>query len=136
MRKLLTILLLFTLTAASAQSDQTAAFISAYVKKNNFHGTILIARKSGAVYKKSFGLADFSLSVQNKPETRYKIASITKAFTSVLVLQLVEQGKIDLEKPIITYLPEYKGNGGSKVTVRQLLNCAIWMRMVHRWRVY
>ncbi|WP_448636598.1 serine hydrolase [Pedobacter panaciterrae] len=54
-------------------------------------------------------MADFSLNILNKPETRYKVASITKAFTSVLILQLVEQGNIDLEKPIITYLPEYKG---------------------------
>lgn len=122
MKRQLTFLLLFTVTIATAQSDKTAIFIDAYVKKNNFNGTILIARKSNTIYKKSFGLADYSLNVANKPETRYKIASITKAFTSILILQLVEQGKIDLEKPIITYLPAYKGAAGNKVTVRQLLN--------------
>nr|WP_294876774.1 serine hydrolase domain-containing protein [uncultured Pedobacter sp.] len=124
----LTILLLFTIAIASAQSDKTEAFIDAYTKKNNFNGTILITKKSHAVYKKSFGLSDFSLNVSNKPDTRYKVASITKAFTSVLILQLVEQGNIDLEKPIITYLPEYKGDGGNKVTIRQLLNMTSGMR--------
>lgn len=122
MRRLLTVLLVAITTAAAAQLNETKDFIGAYVKKNNFNGTILIAKKSVPVYRQSFGLADFSLNVPNKPETRYKIASITKAFTSVLVLQLVQQGQIDLEKPIITYLPDYKGSGGNKVTVRQLLN--------------
>ena len=128
MRGPFTILLLFTVAIAFAQPDKTAAFIDAYVKKSNFNGTILIAKKSHPVYKKSFGLADFSLNILNKPETRYKVASITKAFTSVLILQLVEQGNIDLEKPIITYLPEYKGAGGNKVTIRQLLNMTSGMR--------
>jgi len=60
--------------------------------------------------------------VPNTADTRYKIASITKAFTAVLILQLYEQGKIDLNKFISAYLPDYKGEGANKVTIVQLLN--------------
>jgi CubicO group peptidase (beta-lactamase class C family) len=81
----------------------------------------LIQKGGKVAYARSFGLANLSFKVPNTNGTRYKIASITKAFTAVLVLQLVEQGKIDLGKPIRTYLPSYAGGGG-RVTASQLLN--------------
>lgn len=113
---------------AFAQSSKADLFINEFSKKNNFNGTILIAQNSKTVYKKSFGFANLSFKVPNTTDTKYKVASITKAFTSVLILQLVEQGKIDLEKPFITYFPDYKGPAGNKVTVRQLLNMTTGMR--------
>lgn len=128
MEKAIIILLCFIGVIATAQTTKKADFIEAYAKKNNYNGTILIAKKSVPVYKKSFGLANLSLNVPNRPDTRYKIASITKAFTAVLTLQLAEQGKIDLEKTIGTYLPDYKGAGKDKVTVRQLLNMTTGIR--------
>lgn len=73
-------------------------------------------------------MANFQMSVPNTVDTRYKIASITKAFTAVLILQLYEQGKIDLNKSIDTYLPEYKGDAANKVTVAQLLNMTSGIR--------
>lgn len=69
-----------------------------------------------------------SFKIPNTNDTKYKVASITKAFTSVSILQLYEEGKIDLEKPIITYLPGYKGAAGDKVNVRQLLTMTSGMR--------
>ncbi|MGO4778618.1 serine hydrolase domain-containing protein, partial [Lysobacter sp. 2RAB21] len=44
------------------------------------------------------------------------------AFTAILILQLHEQGRLDLDAPIRTYLPDYRGNGGDRIRVRQLLN--------------
>ncbi|TSJ43490.1 beta-lactamase family protein [Mucilaginibacter corticis] len=113
---------------AAAQSLKVDTFINRFTGKNNFNGTILIEQHDKVIYKKSFGFANLAFKIPNTPDTKYKVASITKAFTSVLVLQLVEQGKIDLDKPLINYLPDYKGNGGSKVTVRQLLNMTSGMR--------
>ncbi len=129
MKKLILIVVLLCLCGyVNAQSKKADVFISTFARKNNFNGTILIAQKSNVVYLKSFGFANIQFKVPNTPDTRYKIASITKAFTSVLILQLVEQGKIDLEKPISTYLPDYKGAGSNKVSVRQLLNMTSGMR--------
>lgn len=104
------------------QSPTLNEFITSYAKSNNFNGTILIRKNGKTAYSKSFGFANLPFQVPNKIETKYKVASITKAFTSVLILQLAEQGKIDLNKPFKTYLPDYKGEAGDKVTVHQLLN--------------
>jgi D-alanyl-D-alanine carboxypeptidase len=67
------------------------------------------------------GLADRQRRRPMEPQTRVRIASISKIFTAVVVLQLVEEGKIDLDAPMTTWLPDLVPNG-DKITVRQLLN--------------
>ncbi|QJB31634.1 beta-lactamase family protein [Chitinophaga oryzae] len=123
MRKVLfPVLFLLAFRPAFGQSSQAERFIDSFVTKNNFNGTVLLAKNDKAWYRKSFGTANFRLNIPNTTDTRYKVASITKAFTAVLILQLYEQGKIDLNKSISSYLPDYKGEGADKVTVTQLLN--------------
>ncbi|HEY0427993.1 MAG TPA: serine hydrolase domain-containing protein [Pyrinomonadaceae bacterium] len=112
------------------QSPVFNKFIDSYVKTNNFNGTILIRKNKIIAYQKSFGFANFPFKVPNTIETKYKVASITKAFTSVLILQLVEQGKIDLNKTIKTYLPDYRGEAADKVTIHQLLNHTSGMKNI------
>ncbi|HEY9421024.1 MAG TPA: serine hydrolase domain-containing protein, partial [Thermoanaerobaculia bacterium] len=108
--------------SALAQPRTPDSFIAAYAKEHDFNGTILIQKDGKTSFAKSFGLANIPFQVPNTRQTKYKIASITKVFTSVLILQLHEQGKIDLHKPIGTYLPDYAGEGAGKVTIHQLLN--------------
>jgi D-alanyl-D-alanine carboxypeptidase len=96
--------------------------ISRYAQEHDFSGTILVQARESVVYQRSFGLADRAFDVPAANETRYRIASITKAFTAVLVLQLVEQGRLDLRAPIKTYLPTYTGEGADRVTLHHLLN--------------
>ena len=116
---------LFALIApqnVTGQAPTVDRFIAGHAKQHNFNGSILIQRKGKITYAKSFGLANFQFNVPNTIRTKYRIASITKAFTAVLILQLYEQGKIDLEGTIGRYLPSYAGEGADKVTVHQLLN--------------
>lgn len=109
-------------TEPSGKSKQAIdKFISNYLKTHPFNGIILIQQSGKKLYRQSFGYANFQFSVANTNETKYKIASITKLFTSVLIMQLVEQGKIELNKNIETYLPSYKGEGAEKVNIFQLL---------------
>jgi CubicO group peptidase (beta-lactamase class C family) len=129
MKKLILVISFFTLTgAAFSQPSKAGTYIDSFVKKNNFNGTILIRQNLKTIYKKSFGFANLPFKAPNTTDTKYKIASITKAFTSVLILQLYEQGKIDLEKSVTTYLPDYKGPAGDKVSIKQLLNMTSGMR--------
>src|SRR5690349_11246783 len=107
---------------AAGQTVSPEAFISFYAKEHNFNGTILVQKNGRVSYLKSFGLANFQFKVPDTNQTKYKIASITKSFTSALILQLYEQGRIDLDKTIGTYLPDYQGEAKDKVTIRQLLN--------------
>lgn len=115
------ILITFVLTVTNSHA-QTGKYVDSLAKAKNLSGTVVIERGGKVAYAKSFGLANRQFKTPNTVETRYKVASITKAFTSVLVLRLYERGKIDLNKPIRTYLPTYTGDAGDKVTVHQLLN--------------
>jgi CubicO group peptidase (beta-lactamase class C family) len=108
--------------ATNAREPSDGEFIAAYAKEHQFNGTVLIERGDRIQQVASFGLANFTFSVPNNRDTEYKIASITKLFTSVLILQLYEQGKLDLNATIATYLPKYAGEGAQKVTIHQLLN--------------
>jgi D-alanyl-D-alanine carboxypeptidase len=107
---------------AMAQARKLDTLIRDYAKEHNFNGTILIQNKGKEIYQKSFGVADRAFNVPIDNGTRYKIASITKAFTAVLILQLYEQGKLDLHRTIKTYLPDYAGEAAERVTIHHLLN--------------
>jgi CubicO group peptidase (beta-lactamase class C family) len=121
-------LLLAALTAAAPSEPapparpKLAAAIQDYARAQDFSGTILVARDGQVRYRRSFGLAERGFAVPATAATRYRIASITKLFTSVLILQLIEEGRIDLARPAGTYLPELTGEIGARVTVHNLLN--------------
>jgi CubicO group peptidase (beta-lactamase class C family) len=63
--------------------------------------------------------ADQQIPMRN--DTIFDMASVSKLFTSIVVLQLVEKGKVDLDTPIATYVPEFAQNGKEAITVRQAL---------------
>lgn len=107
---------------AAVQAAVPAEFAAAYAREHGYSGTVLIRQGQQPPYRASFGLANRAFGQPNTPQTRYRIASITKAFTAVLVLQLVEQGKLDLTQSIRHYLPGYAGNGSDRVSLHQLLN--------------
>jgi CubicO group peptidase (beta-lactamase class C family) len=65
--------------------------------------TAAIAQGDRIVWAKGFGVADRETSRPATPETIYHIASLTKTFASTIILQLVEEGKIDLEAPVSRY---------------------------------
>lgn len=66
------------------------------------------------------GLAEIKAGKSVDPSTRYHLFSVTKTFTALAVMQLVQQDKVDLNKAIITYLPTFPY--GNEVTVEQLLS--------------
>ena len=92
-----------------------------YHDYGQFNGSVLVAEKGSVIYKKGFGLAEMEWNIPNQPDTRFRLGSITKQFTSMLVMQLVEQGKIRLDGKISAYLPDYRKDTGDKVTIHNLL---------------
>lgn len=106
----------------TAQEAQLKSFIQSYATKNSFDGTILVQQDTAVIYQESFGIADRRFNLPINKETIYNIASITKVFTAVLILQLAEQGKLALDKPFKNYLPEYPDKVSLKVKTNQLLN--------------
>lgn len=115
----------FNLIPAKAQSQTKLAaefdrIISSEFKAQEPGGVVLVAEKGKIIYKKAFGMANLELDVPMKEEMVFNIASITKQFTAVAVLQLMEQGKLSLQDEITKYLPDYPTNG-QKITVENLL---------------
>ena len=83
--------------------------------------TIAVARDGEIVFQEGYGLADVENGVAARPETVYRIGSITKQFTAAGIMQLVEEGSLSLDDPMTDYLPGYDTQG-TPVTVRHLLN--------------
>lgn len=108
--------------AAEASPARLEAAIGTFARERDFSGTILVSDRGRTVYARSFGLADRAFGVPASATTRYKVASITKLFTSALILRLHDEGKLDLEAPVRTYLPELEGLPAGAATVHQLLN--------------
>ena len=90
-------------------------------KYRQFNGSALVAENGKIVYKGAYGLANMEWDIPNTPDTKFRLGSITKQFTATVVMQLVEQGKIKLDAKISDYLPEYRKDTGSKVTIHHLL---------------
>ncbi|MBE7173283.1 MAG: serine hydrolase [Williamsia sp.] len=82
--------------------------------------SILIARKGNVVYRKAFGAANIELGVPMKPDGVFRIGSVTKQFTAIGILQLVEQGKLSLQDSIQKYIPDFPSKGYT-ITVEHLL---------------
>lgn len=96
--------------------------LSAYHKFDLFNGSVIIAQNGKEILKKSYGKANFSWNINNSPTTKYRIGSITKQFTALLILQLKQEGKLDLDDKVIQHLPWYFKNTGSKLTIHHLLS--------------
>lgn len=119
--------LLFSITVffCNAQlNKETTHYIdsvmnSAY-KANEPGAVILVAQNGKPLYEKAFGLANVELNIPNKTEYSFLIGSMTKQFTAVCILQLVQQGKLALNDDIKKYLPDYNTHG-RKITIENLL---------------
>lgn len=81
---------------------------------------ILVAKDGNVVYKKAFGTADVELDVPLAPGMVFKLASITKQFTAIAILQLVEQRKISLEDSLQKFVPDFPSHG-QRINIENLL---------------
>lgn len=91
-------------------------------KKDEFSGVVLVARHGEVLLQKAWGLANREAKTPATLDTRFRLGSMNKMFTSVATLQLVEAGKLSLDDTIGKILPDYPNKDvASKVTVRHLL---------------
>jgi CubicO group peptidase (beta-lactamase class C family) len=106
------------------ESEKTAKIqevLSLANKYRQFNGSALVVENGKVIYRGALGIANMEWGISNTPETKFRLGSITKQFTSMLTLQLVEQGKIKLDGKISDYLPDYRKDIGDKVTIHNLL---------------
>lgn len=93
------------------------------VHRAGMPGVFAEVRDGSTIWRGASGVADLRTGRPVEPGMRHRVGSLTKTFTAVAVLRLVEQGRIGLDAPIGRYLPELvPGERGRQVTVRMLLN--------------
>ncbi|NJB72791.1 CubicO group peptidase (beta-lactamase class C family) [Saonia flava] len=80
----------------------------------------LVAKNGIPIYRKAFGKANLELNVPMRPENVFEIGSMTKQFTAIAILVLVEKGMLDLDDEILKFIPDYPSHG-KKITIHHLL---------------
>jgi len=114
--------LIFISCAGSSQSIDKAkldAYFNTLTEHNRFMGSVAIAQGGELIYSKTVGFADVEQGLKANENTLYRIGSITKTFTAVLVLKAVEENKLSLNQTIDKWFPNI-GNA-DKITIDQML---------------
>ena len=109
-------------TDPATTAQQLDDYVKQYEKAGLFSGSVLVADHGRVLLQKGYGLANREKNTPNTPETRFRIASLTKQFTAALVLQLVEEGKLKLDGKVADYLPDYPAPAGRQISLHQLLS--------------
>ena len=100
-------------------ANRLSAYLRPFDETGNLSGTVLVARGGRVLFRQSYGMASYELHVPNSNETRYHIASVSKPFTALAILQLQEQERLNLSDHISHYIPDFPN--GDRITLDDLL---------------
>jgi CubicO group peptidase (beta-lactamase class C family) len=100
-------------------AQQADAYLSRMLELEQFNGTVLIAKGGKVILKKGYGFANHEWAMQNTAQTKFRIGSLTKQFTATAILQLHEQGLLDVNDFLSEYIPDYPE--GDRITLHHLL---------------
>ena len=95
------------------------------IEKYDVPAAAVAVLADGEVVDDAAGVLSLATGVEATPDSVFQIGSITKLWTSTLVMQLVDEGKVDLDAPVRTYLPDFKiqdEGAAAQITTRQLLS--------------
>jgi CubicO group peptidase (beta-lactamase class C family) len=109
------------LALAQSLESKIDALVAKEYKPDEPGIVVRVQKKGKVLFEKAYGMADMELGVKMQPDHILRLGSITKQFTAVAVLMLVQEGKVSLADDLTKYLPDYP-TGGRKITVAQLLN--------------
>lgn len=116
------LLLIFGQVGFSQTFDKTKLdnYFNTLEENNKLMGSIAVSQNGEIIYTKSIGLADVENEVKATANHTYRIGSISKSFTAVLVLKAMEEKKLDLHQPIDKWFPTI--TNAKKITVKHLLS--------------
>jgi putative ATP-binding cassette transporter len=107
-------------------TDQIDEYVTSEMAEKRLPGiALVIVSGQEIIYQKGFGYASLNTKLPVTPQTIFDLASCSKSFTALAALMLWRDGLIDLDKPLVYYLPEFRLTNeeySSRITVRQLLN--------------
>jgi len=98
-----------TLDRYSAAYQRLDQYIAHHMAEMGLPGmTLALADRKGLLRSSEYGFADVKAGIKVAPQTLFEIGSISKSFVAIVVLQLAEEGKLDLHQPVTNYLPWLK----------------------------
>jgi CubicO group peptidase (beta-lactamase class C family) len=122
MRHIILGLVALTLAVPAAAQDagRMDTIVRADADKGDFMGAVLVARDGEVLLDKGYGSANLEWKIANDGDTKFRLGSVTKQFTAASILLLQERGKLKLDAPVKTYLPDAPA-AWDKITVHHLL---------------
>src|SRR5271169_6254877 len=125
LQNLFTIVILILVIISNCFSQQKTSIIDTLMHRlaarNQFNGSVLVAENGKVIYKGGFGMADREQNVAFTPSTPCYLASLTKQFTAMAVMMLMEQHKLSYSDLLSKYFPEFPPYAQT-ITIRHLLN--------------
>lgn len=106
-------------TKAQDKGKTIDSVISIYQKHGRFNGSALVYQYGRPVLVKGYGYRDIAKKLPNDSNTVFQIGSVTKTFTSTMIMMLQEQGKLNVNDKLSKYFPDYPD--GDKITLENLL---------------
>ena len=100
-------------------SQKIEQYMDSQFRVNKFGGTVIVMKNEAVILKKAYGYADMEWNVKNTVDTKFVLASVTKYFTAIAVMQLVEKNQLSLDDTLNKFFPSYPQ--GEKVTIHMLL---------------
>lgn len=123
MKKTVLLLLTFGLTQAmfcqKTIRQQLDELMDAYCKVNKFNGAVLVSQKGKILLEKGYGLKDAQRKTMNDANSIFQIYSVTKTFTSTVILKLIELNKLSLADTLGKFYPGF--TNGDSITIENLL---------------
>lgn len=110
---------LFDPQIAQQKAIKLDTFFKSLQKNRGFSGTVLVSQYGKVIYKQAFGVANKFTNDKLSTRTSFQLASVSKQFTAVSILQLVEKGKLSLEDRVVQHIPGFPYD--SSITIRSLL---------------
>ncbi|MDH6356545.1 serine hydrolase domain-containing protein [Parabacteroides sp. PF5-9] len=115
------VLLLWT-SCLKAQNSNILKLDSLFTAIENYNkgmGSISIFHNGEEIYQRSYGYANVDNQIKNNANTKFRIGSISKAFTATIIMKLIEEGKLTLASKLSDYYPQV--NNSNKITIEHLL---------------
>ncbi|MEO6346718.1 MAG: serine hydrolase [Aquaticitalea sp.] len=120
MKKLIILLLFpFSLLAQNHIFTKLNTYMDKQSEINKFGGTVLVMKNDSVILRKAYGTANMEWDINNTPDTKFVLASITKYFTALGITQLIERKQLSTDSKLSEFFPDYPK--GDKVTIQMLL---------------
>ncbi len=113
------ILVLSQFSGSAQTASPLRAFMDTLALQQRFNGLVLVVKNNTVLLERAYGKSDFRTGQDIRATTLFNLGSVSEEFTALAILRLYDEGKLDLDSPLVQHLPELSYN---EITLRHLLS--------------